>query len=81
MLARQGKLAEARAHLEHALRLKADDADTHNELGSVYAREGHLAQAIDQFEAALRLNPENADARDNLSRARAQLGKTTTGLP
>ena len=81
VLARQGKLAEARAHLEHALRLKADDADTHNELGSVYAREGHLAQAIDQFEAALRLNPENADARDNLSRARAQLGKTTTGLP
>ncbi len=75
MLARQGKLAEARVHLEQALSQKADDADTHNELGSVYARQGNLVQAIEQFEAALRLNPGNADARDNLRRARAQLGK------
>ena len=65
-----GRLAEATAHYEEALRLKPDLADAHNNLGrALEATPGRLHDAILHFEEALRLEPDFAEAHDNLGGA------------
>lgn len=72
-LAGLGRLEGAIAELRHAVSLRPDDAEAHNDLGVALAASGHLADARDQFREALRLRPEFADARDNLARAEGSL--------
>ena len=67
-----GLLDEADASLTESLRLRADNADAHNQLGSVRARQGRFAEAIICFRDAIRLQPGHAHAQGNLRNA---LGK------
>ena len=74
VLVREGKLAEAAAQHERALRIKPDYAEAHTNLGLVLFMQGDLAQAAAQFETALRIKPNYAYARQHLERVRARLG-------
>lgn len=52
-------LAEAKTALEAAIRLKADYAPAHYNLGLVAERQGRLAEAITTLENVLRADPQN----------------------
>jgi tetratricopeptide (TPR) repeat protein len=65
-----GRVKEAIAQYEAALRLQPDYAQAHNNLGVALAKvPGRLAEAIAQYEAALRLQPGFAEAHTNLGNA------------
>jgi tetratricopeptide (TPR) repeat protein len=63
-----GRLAEAIAHYETALRLKPDYAEAHSYLANALAATpGRSAEAIAHYETALRLKPGLAEAHSNLA--------------
>src|SRR6266700_904787 len=64
-LARQGKLAEAIAHYEQALRIKPDHAAAHTNWGVALARQGHQAEADAHYQEALHLRtgPSNTASK------------------
>ena len=65
-----GRLNDAIAQYQEALRLQPDYADTHYNLGLVWAQlPGRLNDAIAEFEEALRLKPKFAEAHTNLGLA------------
>ncbi len=71
-----GRLDDAVAQYEEALRLKPDIAETHTNLGSALSRiPGRLDDAVAQFEEALRLKPDYADAHFYLANALVQTGR------
>ncbi len=70
-LIRQGKLPEAIAHCEQALRIKPEYAEAHNNLGVALEQMGRTREAIGHYEQALRIQPDDAEAQDNLARVRA----------
>jgi Tfp pilus assembly protein PilF len=59
--------------LHEALRLNADSAEAHNNLGLALLASGKARESNPQFEAALRLKPAPQVASENLRRAQAQL--------
>ncbi|MGD1020896.1 MAG: tetratricopeptide repeat protein, partial [Verrucomicrobiia bacterium] len=61
-LLRAGKLAEARAHFEQAVRLEPDYPEAHCNLGVVLQKLGKLTEAKQQYEEAVRVNPNFAEA-------------------
>jgi Flp pilus assembly protein TadD len=62
-----GRLSDAIAQYEEALRLKPDDFEAHNNLGIALGRmPGRANEAIAQYEEALRLKPEYVEAYNNL---------------
>jgi len=65
-----GRLKDAIAQDETALRLKPDFAEGHNNLGNAWAAlPGRLDDAIAEFETAVRLKPDFAEAHYNLANA------------
>ena len=62
----QGRMAEAAAHCQEALRLQPDSASAHNSWGSALAKQGKAAEAVAQYREALRLQPDYAEAHFNL---------------
>ena len=69
-----GRLDDAIARYEEALRLKSDYADAHNNLGLAWSQlPGRLNDAIVQYEEALRLRPDYAETHNNLGNAWSQL--------
>jgi Tfp pilus assembly protein PilF len=62
----RGRLTEAAARYEEALRLNPRAASAHNNLGAVLYAQGHMSEARAHYEEALRLNPREADAHNNL---------------
>ena len=69
-----GRLKDAIAEFEAALRLKPDDTATHNNLGLAWSQmPGRLNDAIAQFEEVLRLKPDYAEAHHNLGAAWAKM--------
>jgi tetratricopeptide (TPR) repeat protein len=68
-----GRLSEAIAHYEQALRLKPDFAEAHYNLANALAENpGRLPEAIAHYEQALRLKPDYAEAHYNLANALAE---------
>lgn len=73
-LMRAGRLPEARAEYQAALRVKFNYADAHLNLGVVLSQmPGHLPEAVAEYLAALRLNPYSMQAHTNLGNALLQI--------
>jgi Tfp pilus assembly protein PilF len=71
----QGKLGEAMAEHQEALRLRPSCALAHNNLGVVFCKQGKLQAAIAEYRAALRLEPGDAMVHNNLGIALRNQGK------
>ena len=69
------RLPAAITHLQAALRISPDSAQTHTDLGSALAKTGRVPEAIEQFRAALRIAPESAIVHNNLANALAAAGQ------
>jgi tetratricopeptide (TPR) repeat protein/multisubunit Na+/H+ antiporter MnhC subunit len=78
-----GRIPEAIAHCEEALRLKPDYVEAHNGLAIVLTGiPGRLPDAIAHFEEALRLNPNMAELHNNLGAALAKVpGRSREAIP
>jgi protein O-mannosyl-transferase len=71
-----GRLDDAVAQYQEALRLKPDIAETHTNLGSALSQmPGRQDDAIAQFQEALRLDPKYPDAHFYLANALVQTGR------
>ena len=70
-----GKIEEAIAHYEQALRINPDYAEAHNNLGLLLAQTGRIEEAIAHFEQALRIKPDYAEAHCALGMALEQTGQ------
>jgi tetratricopeptide (TPR) repeat protein len=57
VLALQGKMADAEAHLRKALEIKPNDADINAAIGSMLAGQGKLAEALPHLREAVQLEP------------------------
>lgn len=73
-LAEQGRLEEAAAAHQQALRLNSEDADAHFFLGSAQAALGRLGQAVVSFQQVLSRKPDHVDAHTSLGIALARQG-------
>ena len=73
--AAQNRPDEAIIQFQEAIRLKPDDANTHNDLGVVLGMKGQTDEAISQYREALRLKPDFADTGNNLGIALGMKGK------
>jgi tetratricopeptide (TPR) repeat protein len=71
----QAKPNDAIENYLHALRIKPDYADAHNNLGVAFAQQGKLDQAIASFQQAVRFNPTYTEALNNLGNALRMAGR------
>jgi tetratricopeptide (TPR) repeat protein len=75
-----GRLPEAVARYEEALRLRPEYPDALSSLGSAVARRGDLDRAIGYYRAALALQPWHDGARTNLGAALAAQGRAEEAI-
>ena len=71
-----GRLGEAIAHYEEALRLNPSNANAHTNLGTALASLGRTEEAISHYREALRLKPDLAEAHNDLGNALSALDRT-----
>jgi len=76
----QGRFAEARPHLEAAVRITPAYAEAQTNLGVVLAHEGDFPGAIARYREAIRLDPTRPMAYNNLASALAQAGQPEEAL-
>jgi tetratricopeptide (TPR) repeat protein len=74
-LADQGRLPEAIAHYEEAVKIQPGYAEAFNNLGVAFGAQGRLDEAIERFQKSLGLKPDNAEAHNNLGYALAARGR------
>ena len=79
-LAVAGRLPEAIAHYEQALRTRPDYPEARNSLGVALRDSARLPEAIGQFEEALRLQPNYAEAHSNLGTVLRRTGRTPEAI-
>jgi tetratricopeptide (TPR) repeat protein len=72
-LLQSGRVREAAAEFDTALRLDPSSAAAHNNRGVVLLQTAHYAESIREFTTALQLDPTYRSARRNLQIARAKL--------
>ena len=76
-----GRLGDAAAQYEEALRLKPDIPETHTNLGLVWSQmPGRLGDAVAQYEEALRLKPDYSAAHFYLANALAKEGRVPEAI-
>ncbi|HEX4638591.1 MAG TPA: tetratricopeptide repeat protein [Chthoniobacterales bacterium] len=73
-LARQGRLAQATAHLREAVQLRPDYPDGHYNLGTALFQQGDLDGAIAEWRTMLSMRPDDAGVHTSLGNALAQKG-------
>jgi tetratricopeptide (TPR) repeat protein len=74
-LFQDGRLQEAVAHYEQALRIKPDYSQPYNNLGVALVQLGRVEEGINRYEQALRLNPNWAETHNNLGVVLMQNGR------
>jgi protein O-mannosyl-transferase len=74
-LSKAGRIPEAIAQFEQALRLKPDYVDAHNNLGNALLQTGRTQDAMEHFRQALRIDPGSALTHYNWGVALVQEGK------
>ncbi len=75
-----GRGAEAVAHFEQGLRLKANYPEGENNLGNVLNLLGRAPEAIPHLEKAIRLQPDYAEAYNNLGDSLMNTGHPAAGI-
>ncbi len=70
----RGRIDEAIAYYERALRVGKDLYETHNYLGNALLAADRVPEAIGHYQEALRLKPDYADAHHNLGAALTKQG-------
>jgi tetratricopeptide (TPR) repeat protein len=70
-----GRMGDAMAQLNEALRLKPDDAEAHSNLATALQLQGRLAEAVEQAREAVRLKPADDRVHFNLGNLLAASGK------
>jgi tetratricopeptide (TPR) repeat protein len=73
---RQGKLPQARAAFEEALRRNPDNAKANGNLGFIFVDLGHLDAAERHFRTALRINPDDDLAKSGMEEVARARGRT-----
>lgn len=71
----QGRIDEAVAANQEAVRIRPDFADGHAALGMALARKGLLAEAVAAYQTAITLDPLHAKAHYNLANTLARLNQ------
>jgi len=71
----QGKVPEAIAQYEQALRIDPNYHETYYNLGVVLQDQGKVLEAIAYYERALQIEPKYPEAHNNLGNALAQTGR------
>jgi tetratricopeptide (TPR) repeat protein len=69
-----GKLDRAISCYRRAIRINADFAEAHNDLGTAYYAKGWFREAVECYREAVRLNPRNYSAYANMGEALLKLG-------
>ena len=75
-----GRIAEAVAGYEHAIRLNPDRAEAHNNLATALLTLGRTQDAVERYCQALSLQPDYADALNNLAVALIAQGRLADGV-
>ncbi|HTS17767.1 MAG TPA: tetratricopeptide repeat protein [Verrucomicrobiae bacterium] len=73
-LAQAGRVTEAMAQYEQALRIEPDYAEAHLSLGNALVTQGRVQDAIAHYEEALRIKPDYLDAHESLGNVLMQRG-------
>ena len=79
-LRQAGRVQDAIAQYEQALRIKPDFAEAHSNLGIALAQTGKTEEAIAHFEQALRIKPDFAEVHYNLGNALARVGRVPEAI-
>jgi len=66
LLIQEGRLEEAKEHLNNVLEIDANDAEAHNNLGFVLEQEGNLEGAASHYHVAMRLKPNYPEPYMNM---------------
>jgi protein O-mannosyl-transferase len=66
-LARLGRLDEALASFQKAVRLQPDDAEAHSNLGNLLTERGRYDEALAHYHTALNSNRDDAETLNNLA--------------
>lgn len=77
----EGRVPEAIAHYEEALRLAPSYAEAHNNLGLTLLAGGDVAGAIGHFELAVKFRASDAEAHYNLGMALARTRREAEAVP
>lgn len=80
VLEQQGKLAEAEAHYQTALKLNDRDGDIHYDYGNLLAQTGRLPAAATELAQAARLQPGRPETHNNLGAVLLQLHQTDAAI-
>jgi Flp pilus assembly protein TadD len=80
LLVLEGRLTEAVAAYERALKANPSSADVHNDLAAALARSGRDAEAARQYESALQLDPSLYDAHMNYGALLSRTGRNSEAI-
>jgi Flp pilus assembly protein TadD len=75
-----GRVQDAQARLNEALRLAPDDAEAHSNLGTVLQMQGRLAEAAPHLETALKLKPNDDRIRFNFANGLTAAGRSNDAI-
>jgi protein O-mannosyl-transferase len=68
-----GRVPDAAAEYQRALRIYPNYAEAHNNLGAILLQSGHPTEAVAEYQAAVRLDPDYPDAHSNLGGALSRI--------
>jgi tetratricopeptide (TPR) repeat protein len=80
LFSRQNVPDKAIDHFRHAIELRPDYAEAHNNLGNVLAMRGRFDEAVTEYEQAIQINPDYADAHNDLADALAAKGRLSEAI-
>ena len=68
-----GRMPDAIAEYQSAVRIYPNYAEAHNNLGAILLQSGRTTEAVAEYQAAVRLDPDYPDAHSNLGSALSRI--------
>jgi tetratricopeptide (TPR) repeat protein len=75
-----GRIPDAQARLDEALRLAPNDAEAHSNLGTVLQMQGRLSEAAPHLSTALKLKPNDDRIRFNYANGLTAAGRSSEAI-